>query len=44
VKYISSTSKQEDLQIPVIAKPSFDDGFPDVDFNDIASDIENFEN
>jgi len=41
---ISSTSKQEDLQVPVIAKPSFDDDFPDVDFNEIVSDIENFEN
>ena len=40
---ISSTSKQ-DLQAPVIAKPSFDDDFPDVDFNEIVSDIENFEN
>lgn len=29
---ISSTSKQEDLQVPVIAKPSFDDDFPPVYF------------
>jgi hypothetical protein len=41
---ISSTSKHEDLQVPVIAKSSFDDDFPDVDFNEIVSDIENFEN